>query len=316
MHPFHPGSVSLRLYPHNDLIEPSRIIAELCDQAQLGLRGGFDGIMLSEHHGGFPGYLPLPTMFSAFVLEENPTGWVAPAPLLLPLRPTAQIAEELAWLEARHPGRVGVGVASGGLRSDFEIMGLHFEEASQRFIAELPHLVDLLSGRNLGDLRLDAAMAQLSVGQIPILSAAMSRTACVRAAGLGIGLLFEGLTPPEHLAPLSAAFRDAGGAGPRVLIRRVWLGRPLTDVIERQREVYSTMGGSRAARELPEDQTITSDDPIDLAERIARAVTTSGCDSVNIRLHLPALAPEAIREQIAGISSDVLPRLRQLLRPT
>ena len=90
----------------------------------MALAGGFDGVMTSEHHGGFAGYLPNPLQIASFVLEENPSGWAAPCPLLLPLRPTAQVAEEIAWLDARHPGRVGLGVAAGALPLDFEVMGV------------------------------------------------------------------------------------------------------------------------------------------------------------------------------------------------
>ena len=125
---FAAGSVSLRLYSHNEL-DPGGIVRELCDQAVLGLSGGFDGIMTSEHHGGFAGYLPNPLQMCSFILEENESGWVAPCPLLLPLRPVAQVAEEIAWLESRHPGRVGLGVAAGALPLDFEAMGVPFEES-------------------------------------------------------------------------------------------------------------------------------------------------------------------------------------------
>ena len=121
--PFAAGSISLRLYPHNELPAPE-VVAELCAQARLGLSHGFDGIMTSEHHGGFPGYLPNPLQMVTFVLEENASGWAAACPLLLPLRPTALVAEEVAWLAARHPGRVGVGVAAGALPLDFEAMGV------------------------------------------------------------------------------------------------------------------------------------------------------------------------------------------------
>ena len=135
--PFAPGSVSLRLYPHNELAAPS-VVAELSAQARLGLRGGFDGVMTSEHHGGFSGYLPNPLQMATFVLEENPTGWAAACPLLLPLRATALVAEEVAWLAARHPGRVGVGVAAGALPLDFALAGVSMESAVPIFKAELP----------------------------------------------------------------------------------------------------------------------------------------------------------------------------------
>ena len=107
--PFGAGSVSIRLYPHNEL-PAGAIVRELCAQAAVALGHGFDGVMTSEHHGGFAGYMAQPLQMVSFILEENATGWVAAAPLLLPLRSTALVAEEVAWLQARHPGRVGLGV--------------------------------------------------------------------------------------------------------------------------------------------------------------------------------------------------------------
>jgi len=116
--PFAAGSISLRLYPHNDL-PATKIVEEITTQAALAVTHGFDGVMTSEHHGGFHGYMPNPLQMVGFCLEEMPHGWAAPAPLLLPLRPPALVAEEIAWLAARFPGRVGVGVASGALPAYF-----------------------------------------------------------------------------------------------------------------------------------------------------------------------------------------------------
>src|SRR5215467_10899633 len=117
MAPFAPGSVSLRLYPHLDL-PAHAIVEELRAQAALAAGHGFDGVMTSEHHGGFAGYLPNPLQAAGWLLESMPSGWAAPCPLLLPLRPPALVAEEVAWLAARFPERVGVGVAAGALDAD------------------------------------------------------------------------------------------------------------------------------------------------------------------------------------------------------
>ena len=57
---------------------------------------GYDGVMVSEHHADFPGYLPNPVQLAGLLLDAMPTGWVAPCPMLLPLKPYALIAEDLA----------------------------------------------------------------------------------------------------------------------------------------------------------------------------------------------------------------------------
>src|SRR5471030_2962960 len=109
------------------------MVRELRDQAVLGTEAGFDGVMTSEHHGGFAGYMPNPLQAAGWLLEAMPSAWAAPCPLLLTLRPPALVAEEVAWLAARYPGRVGLGMAAGSLVDDFLIMGLTKEDLTARF---------------------------------------------------------------------------------------------------------------------------------------------------------------------------------------
>ena len=136
-------------------------MGELLTQAGLALRSGFDGVMTSEHHGGFAGYMAQPLQMASFVLAEHTTGWAAPAPLLLPLRSTALVAEEVAWLQARHPGRVGLGVAAGALPLDFDVAGVSRAGAVERFKAELPRLVAMLGGRGSRRARRGSGAARL-----------------------------------------------------------------------------------------------------------------------------------------------------------
>ncbi len=308
--PFEAGSVSIRLYPHNDLDAPG-VVAELCAQGRLALDGGFDGVMTSEHHGGVGGYIPNPLQMAGFVLEETPHGWAAPCPLLLPLRPTALVAEEVAWLAARHPGRVGLGVGSGAMALDFRAMGLDVADAATRFKAELPGIVNMLSGRDLRGLDGDRAFQRCATHPIPVLSAAVSVTAARRAARCGAGLILEGMSAAPVLAKLCSAYEEEGGTMPRVLIRRVWLGEPLDELVESQRRFYGVnrQGGST----MPPDQTIAAGDGSEMAAGLVDLLETTGADALNLRVHLPGIPPEQVREQIASLTTDVLPVLRHSL---
>jgi alkanesulfonate monooxygenase SsuD/methylene tetrahydromethanopterin reductase-like flavin-dependent oxidoreductase (luciferase family) len=310
--PFAPGSISLRLYPHNELAA-TEVVAELCAQAQLALSHGFDGIMTSEHHGGFPGYLPNPLQMVTFVLEENPAGWAAACPLLLPLRATALVAEEVAWLAARHPGRVGVGVAAGALPLDFDVTGVPIGSAVASFKAELPRLVEWLRGENLGDLRADPALGRCGTHPVPVLSAAASVTAAKRAAAVGAGILMEGMSSADRLARICAGYDEAGGTASKVLIRRVWLGNAQRELVDQQRRVYDSYAGGAGA--FGDDQTIGAHDPDEAAGRLHDIVTASGANALNVRIHLPGMAPAQVREQIVRLGSDVVPRLRTLMEP-
>jgi alkanesulfonate monooxygenase SsuD/methylene tetrahydromethanopterin reductase-like flavin-dependent oxidoreductase (luciferase family) len=315
--PFARGSVSLRLYPHNDLEAPG-VVAELCAQAALATEGGFAGVMTSEHHGGFPGYLPNPLQMAGFILDRCPTGWAAACPLLLPLRPTALVAEEAAWLAARHPGRVGLGVAAGALPLDFEAMDIPAGTAVDVFRSELPRIVDMLRGRDLRQLQGDPALQACATRPVPVLSAAVSPAAARRAARCGAGILMEGMSSPSRLARLTAEYDGAGGTGTKVLIRRAWLGDVRGDLVQAQRQVYDSYAGAGAGAGAGPgagpgfggDQTVAADDPADLAEQLDRAVLESGADALNLRIHLPGMPSQEVRQQIARLGSEVVPRLR------
>ena len=56
------------------------------------------------------------------------------------------MAEEIAWLAARFPGRVGLGVASGALRADFEIMHVPMDGLAKRFHEGFEELAGMLNG--------------------------------------------------------------------------------------------------------------------------------------------------------------------------
>jgi alkanesulfonate monooxygenase SsuD/methylene tetrahydromethanopterin reductase-like flavin-dependent oxidoreductase (luciferase family) len=300
--------VSIRLYPHNEL-PASSIVDELCAHATLALGNGFDGVMTSEHHGGFAGYMAQPLQMASFVLEEHATGWVAAAPLLLPLRSTALVAEEVAWLRARHPGRVGLGVAAGALPRDFEVAGVDQADAVYRFKVELPRLVAMLRGEELGALEEDPALQACRKEPVPVLSAAVSVAAAERAARCGAGILMEGMSAPERLARLTAAFDGAAGTGAKVLIRRVWLGRVQSELVRGQRAVYESYATGAGA--FGADQTVVAEDPGELAETLVATMAEVGADALNLRVQLPGMAPQQVREQIEQIGSTVVAPLKK-----
>jgi alkanesulfonate monooxygenase SsuD/methylene tetrahydromethanopterin reductase-like flavin-dependent oxidoreductase (luciferase family) len=310
--PFAPGSVSLRLYPHNDL-EPSGIVAEMCAQAALASASGFDGVMTSEHHGGFRGYLPNPLQAAGWCLESMSDGWAAPSPLLLTLRPPALVAEEIAWLAARFPGRVGLGVAAGALQDDFDIMGVPMDGLTERFAEGVAAVVDMLRGEVEPPLRNDPAIAACAEHPVPIVSAAMGHTAAKRAARLGVGLLFDSLSTPERCAQIVGTYRDAGGTGPCVLIRRAWVGDPPEGRVNEQLDVYRGYASRAAQGHWGENELVGSTDPVEVAEQLAESARSAGADAMNLRIHVPGVAPGDAREQIEKLGGDVIGPLRERL---
>jgi alkanesulfonate monooxygenase SsuD/methylene tetrahydromethanopterin reductase-like flavin-dependent oxidoreductase (luciferase family) len=315
--------VSLRLYPHD--LEPVALLDEMAHQATLAARVGFDGIMVSERHGGVVGNVPNPLQVTGFLAAGmSGDAWVAPCPVLALLRPPALIVEEVAWLAARYPGRVGVGLGTGGHELAFRMYGLPYGDLAARFEPVLAFVVSHLAGTADDEVMLDAAVARCRHAPVPVLSAAMSPTAARRAARCGAGTIGSSLTTLDRERRLSEAYRDAGGAGPEVLIRHVWLGDPPRDAINAKLNEYRRTAEARGAGSSPSsssgtpaafgtDEIIASHDPAEIAGRVAAALAFTGKTCVHLRVHVPGVAPEPIREQVELLGERVVPLLRHLL---
>jgi alkanesulfonate monooxygenase SsuD/methylene tetrahydromethanopterin reductase-like flavin-dependent oxidoreductase (luciferase family) len=228
------------------------------------------------------------------------------------LRPPALVAEEVAWLAARYPDRVGVGLAAGSLVDDFEIMGLTKENLTQRFADGLAHVSGVLGGHRPGRLAGDPAVARCGAHPVPVVSAAMSMAAVRRAARLGVGLVFDSLSTPERVRTLVDGYRGAGGDGACVLIRRVWLGPPPRAEMAKQVDVYRGYAGTSAQAHWTADELVTGDDPAAVAGDLAGTMTRAGADACNLRVHAPGITPQQIRTQIEALAA-VVARLRDLL---
>ena len=119
------------------------------------------------------------------------------------------------------------------------------------------------------------------------------------------------MSPPDRLARLSRAFDEAEGQGSKVLIRRVWLGRSQSDLIDAQRAVYESFAAR--ARSFGEDQTIATDEPEEMVTRLAAVWREVGADALNLRVQLPGMPHEHVREQIEQIGTTVVRPLKRLL---
>jgi alkanesulfonate monooxygenase SsuD/methylene tetrahydromethanopterin reductase-like flavin-dependent oxidoreductase (luciferase family) len=306
------GSVSLRLYPHDD--DPVAQVAELRHQAVLAMQAGYDGVMVSEHHADFPGYLPNPIQLAELLLAVMPRGWAAACPLLLPLQPYALIAEQLAWLASAYPGRVGAGFAAGALAVDFELAEVPFEEINQRFKVALPKIVSALRGVDPTPLGRDRAIIRCGEHPLEMVVAAQSKPAVRRAAALGAGVLYDSLQTNEVSKALSDAYDEAGGQGAKVLIRRVWIGDPPTAEIDAQMDHYRSYAPAQAIQNWGMDsQLVHGATGVEAAEKLALVMRESNCNAVNVRVHLKGLNAAQVNGQIDLHQSEFLPRLRELL---
>jgi alkanesulfonate monooxygenase SsuD/methylene tetrahydromethanopterin reductase-like flavin-dependent oxidoreductase (luciferase family) len=306
------ASISLRVYPLD--LEPPAVVSNLREQALLAEEAGFDGCMTSEHHGGFPNYLPNPLLAASWLLEATAQIWAAPCPLVLPLRPTSQVVEDVAWLHHRFPGRVGVGVCRGALPVDFELAGVPFDELFPRYRDALPELAAALRGEAQGPLGREPAVAALRPGDIPLVCATQAMRSAARAARLGLGLLFDSLQSLERTRAVADAYREAGGEGPCILIRRVWIGPPPTANMAAQMDRYrGYVPAAATATWSPDDGLIAGDTGEEVAARVHTAMAVAACDTINLRVFLAGLTANQVADQIARHGAETLPSLRRLL---
>jgi alkanesulfonate monooxygenase SsuD/methylene tetrahydromethanopterin reductase-like flavin-dependent oxidoreductase (luciferase family) len=312
MRPFQSGSVSFGLHAvDGDAEEQARTLVE---QARVAEQAGFDGVTLSEHHGGFRGYMGQPLLASTWILAATQQIWAGPAPYLIGLRNPRLVAEELGWSAARFPGRFGAALAPGYTRSDYELLGASFEDRAKRFAEGLAVIADTLQGNT--DARSDPAIASWAQRPAPLLSAANSTPAVQRAAVLGLGILFPGGEPRERLAGLIERYREAGGAGPVVKIRTLWLGAPPAGALEERDRMYREAAAAAGIR-----QTNGFAEPFvhGSAERILDEVGQDfellDIDGVNVRFFLPGIGHHDVVDQLEQFGSAVLPQLH-LEQPT
>ncbi|MBI4580650.1 MAG: LLM class flavin-dependent oxidoreductase [Planctomycetes bacterium] len=312
--PFGIGSVSVGLYLHD--IPLGDALEDLFEQARQAEAAGFDGVTLSEHHAGMAGYLPSPVQVSGWLLRELRTAWAAACPVLLPLRPTGLVVEEVAWMGVRYPGRVGVGFAPGYAPTDFEVANADLEDRRTRFNRELPTAVRALTGQATGPLAADPAVAATARSPIPIVSSSAGPVAARRAGRAGAGLILGGFNSVDRCRELFQAYASTGGLGPRLLIRRVWVGRPPSGRMDAMGEWYRQAGADASWLDPSSSaELIAGEDAESVAARLAAVLDATGATALSARFYLPGVQPEVTLEQFRRFGTEVLPVLRSLWRP-
>ena len=307
MTPFAPASVSVGLHPPVGG-SPAMQAADVLESGALAERVGFDGVTMSEHHDGFPGYLPQPLLMCGFVLARTTDVWAGPCPLLLTLRDPVHVAEELAWTAAAFPGRVGAAFAPGYAAPDFEGFGQRFEDRAEQFRARTQRLLETLAGK--GPMASDPAVASWASAPAPLLSAANSAAAVRRAAGLGLGLVFPGGEDLERLGRLTASYRDAGGRGPVVWIKSTWIGEAPLAAREALDARYRAAAGPGMRQATGFRDGLLSGSAEAVVEGLAGGLRLTGATALNVRFQMPGAPPAAVAEQLVRFGAEVLGPLR------
>jgi alkanesulfonate monooxygenase SsuD/methylene tetrahydromethanopterin reductase-like flavin-dependent oxidoreductase (luciferase family) len=289
--------------------DAARAVESLRRQAVAAQRAGFDGVALSEHHGGFPAYVPAPALLIGALLAATETIWGAPCPTVLPLRNAALVVEELAWLNAAYPGRVGAGFVPGYQARDFDIVGVDFSRRRLAFGEMLPEVVRSLSGAAPGPLGEDPALGALASSPITVAIGAGGPKGAALAASVGAGVIIGSLDDPASARSTFDAYVAAGGTGARILIRRAWIGRPPS--FRAQMAAYRAEDPQGTLPEVAPDAVVVSGTPEEIVARLVGGCRTVGANALNVRIFAFEEDEDAHLAQIAQFGAEVLPALRR-----
>ena len=305
--PFDTGSVSLGLHPPSEATATGQVAA-LLEHARAAEATGFDGVTVPEHHAGFVGYMPQPLLACSWALAHTDTLWAAPCPLLLTLREPVLVAEQLAWTNARFPGRVAAAIAPGYSASDFAAVGRAFESRIEDFTAALDSFVGALFAD--GPVGGDAAIAAWAAAPGPILRATNSTPAVRRAAAGGLGVVFPGGENVERLGRLADAYRAAGGGGAVVWIRNLWLGDAGDEAVGDLERVYRAAAPAGMRQQQGFRDPMLTGSTAEVADQLIAGLTAVGATSLNVRFFVPGTLQVDVTDQITRFGHEVLPLVR------
>lgn len=99
------------------------VLAEDIDKSLLADRLGFDEMFLGEHYSASTEPYPSPLMFMASLIPQTKNLTFGTGVLSLPNRHPAIIAGEAAQFDHMSRGRFILGIGTGSLMSDFELLG-------------------------------------------------------------------------------------------------------------------------------------------------------------------------------------------------
>jgi alkanesulfonate monooxygenase SsuD/methylene tetrahydromethanopterin reductase-like flavin-dependent oxidoreductase (luciferase family) len=272
-------------------------------QAQLAEAVGFDGATVAEHHGGFPGYMPQPLLAASWALAETDTISVAPCPVILSTRNPLHVAEQVAWLSARFPGRIGLGLAAGYAQEDLAPFGRPQDGIGRLYLDSLQRFVAIFEGRT----EADADIAIRDFEQVPMVSASNTPLGIREATALGLGIAVVGSADDsaQQRGLLELCRRHALGK-PIVYTRRVWLGAVDAGRLEELEAAYASW---RRVSATGGDVLVGTAETA-AAQLVAELAALEG-PSLNVRFHIPHATSKEIAAQIERFAAEVLPAVRQ-----
>lgn len=128
----------------------ARVVAEVCEQAILADRLGFESVSVTEHHLINILMMPAPLQFAVHLAAHTRRVKILTSIVVLPLHDMRVFAGEVACADIFTGGRVILGVGRGAFAYEIERFGVPMSETQARFNESLEVLQKLLSEEEVG----------------------------------------------------------------------------------------------------------------------------------------------------------------------
>jgi alkanesulfonate monooxygenase SsuD/methylene tetrahydromethanopterin reductase-like flavin-dependent oxidoreductase (luciferase family) len=191
-----------------------------------------------------------------------------------------------------------------------------FEDRFARFRELFEQLALMLQGNAPpGMLSQDPAVRQLA-GNVPLVMCSKGAQAVRLAARVGAGIAPVQLSEAGY-RELFADYAAAGGTGPRIIQRWVFLGDPPQAEIDALNRVYQQAPGDHRWQDASSAIIPFSDaDPERMADRLLGWLEASHGTVLCIRFHIGAVPAKVVDDQLERFGATVMPLLRKRLAAT
>jgi alkanesulfonate monooxygenase SsuD/methylene tetrahydromethanopterin reductase-like flavin-dependent oxidoreductase (luciferase family) len=314
------------------------VLAAAVQAAVAAERAGFDDVWLAEHHFMSYGICPSAVTLAGYVLGQTRRVDVGTAVSVLSAWHPVALAEQAALLDQVSAGRFRLGVGRGGPWLELEVFGTGLERYERGFAEGLDLLLAALSRDRVGAAGEFFRFREVPVvprprtrPHPPVVVAATTLATAGLAAARGLPMLLgldiddagkrdivdryaaaaarQGATPGGgHVAAVVAQVGDSRDEARRLLRTQLprWLGPGLAGYVPMDGRARPTRDPGSYAELLCRIHPVGTAD--DCAESMAATARRTGIE------HLICMVegsgdPAAVRENIARLGAEVLPRL-------
>lgn len=335
------GLQAMRMRPrHHHLL-----YQELIDDVQYAEALGFDSLWVTEHHFWYDGYCPQPLVAVAAMAPVTRRIRLATGVILLPQHDPIKVAEDAAVADILSNGRLMLGVAVGYRDVEFDGFDVRRRDRGARMDEQLAVMRQAWTGQPFSfegrhfryhDIAVTPRPLQ---DPLPLWMGATSPGPVVRAAKLGLPVIFGGTLSPQRINQLvEVYYRTAdehGGDATGTLFSQttnVWVcdtnEEAEREMIPRLRYLYrEQLGGWRYLTD-EQGNLIGFDRPAELDRAVEVAIANSlignprrvikgierlqaaGLTYFNARVRFDSVPQEKLHRCMELLATEVMPHFQ------